>query len=655
MQLSNNNNHSINIDKFYLNTVVISLTSILLSLAIWGFLWINYSNIIHPVLELFCIFIGLLIITIILNSSNINHDISRILAFGFLISSIFQLLHIYYFENSILPSNLNEDLSFRFWFASRLTVIFTLLIFSLSSKVNKITKPMLCLYFVTLAIPFLYYIDYTIAFSVISSSNELKTFEGISILALLFTLRNIKTNFNDDIIKYEYLFYCIIMLIASQLCFIFFDNNQAFFRILTHLLNVSSYLFLFKALLVDSKKSLYIDLNRYNKKLSYILNTIPTSLFIQNSCIQDEFKYSKTSIEQDHIIHNRIVLDSLPMPIMIINKQGIITSCNKAINRLIEIEKNTIINMHIQKLNTILNYSDRVFSDVFSENIEFNKTISGSILTKSGKTKDIRLTPSPIKNGEDEFIGMVLVAQDISEEKQYQEKLINQEKLALLGQMGATIVHETRNFLTTIKGNSQLIELFATDDRIKSYAKKINKNTDEVNKIISDFLNLSKPRKSQFNEISINDLVSSMKSTLETSSLIKGIDLILDLTKHERYILCDETQIRQVILNICKNAIEAMCDIKDPKLIICTEINEQDYEVSIIISDNGKGIAKEYINKIGTAFFTTKKNGTGLGLNACYQIINDHNGKIQVESELDVGTTFIITFPYIEEDIEELF
>jgi signal transduction histidine kinase len=225
----------------------------------------------------------------------------------------------------------------------------------------------------------------------------------------------------------------------------------------------------------------------------------------------------------------------------------------------------------------------------------------------------------------------------------------------LLGQMGATIVHETRNFLTTIKGNSQLIELYANNENIKKYARKINADTNEVNRIISDFLSLSKPRETELEEVAFNDLVSSMKNIIETSSIMKKIDVLLNLNYDERYILCDEIQIRQVILNICKNAIEAMEDVSVNQVLrISTGLDECRKEVFIEISDSGKGMDKETIKKIGTPFFTTKRTGTGLGLNVCYEIIKEHKGRIEIKSELNKGTTFTIRIPYIDDELEDI-
>ncbi|KZL92382.1 sensor histidine kinase [Clostridium magnum] len=199
-----------------------------------------------------------------------------------------------------------------------------------------------------------------------------------------------------------------------------------------------------------------------------------------------------------------------------------------------------------------------------------------------------------------------------------------------------------------------MIELYADDEKIKEYSKKINASTNEVNRIITDFFNLSKPRQTDLEEIGFNDLIFSMKSTIETSSQLNDVKVILDLNHDERYILCDETQIRQVILNIYKNAVEAMEETVNPVLHISTGLDEKNKEVFIKISDNGKGIDAETIKKIGKAFFTTKKTGTGLGLNVCYQIIKEHKGKLSVKSELGKGTIFTIKIPYIDIDLNEV-
>ncbi len=196
--------------------------------------------------------------------------------------------------------------------------------------------------------------------------------------------------------------------------------------------------------------------------------------------------------------------------------------------------------------------------------------------------------------------------------------------------------------------------MLTEDQGIKNHISKISDNIDELNMMMSEFLFLSRPRQSQLDEISMYDIIRSIKSMIETSSFVKGVTVNFDLSKEERYLKCDEAQIKQVILNICKNAVDAMTEQDYAELKISTGFNEQTNEMFVKIADNGKGIQKEDLDKIGTPFFTTKQKGTGLGLSICYSIIKEHNGRIEVESELGKGTKFTIILPCIsDEDLDE--
>ena len=129
--------------------------------------------------------------------------------------------------------------------------------------------------------------------------------------------------------------------------------------------------------------------------------------------------------------------------------------------------------------------------------------------------------------------------------------------------MGAGIVHETRNYLSTIKGSCQLLETMAKEEYFVNYLKKINKSIDEIDNIISKFLYMSKPRETEFEEVSIYDLTQSIESLVISNSFMKKVDVVFEATKEERYLLCDESQINQVFLNLCKNALEAMEEVEN--------------------------------------------------------------------------------------------
>ncbi|MEG0772454.1 MASE3 domain-containing protein [Clostridium sp.] len=347
-------------------------------------------------------------------------------------------------------------------------------------------------------------------------------------------------------------------------------------------------------------------------------------------------------------LQTQIILEGMVTPAMILDNMNNVTACNCAFIRLVNMEKKDIIGISFNRLVDKVKVTRKLVSSKWDSNGLIEEVYESFFYHPQGNKIETVETNAIIYNIENEKIGSVCIIEDVTEEKEHQQKLINQEKLALLGQMSATIVHETRNFLTTIKGCSQLIEVLSKEEKVKCYAKKISENTDEVNKIISNLLTMSKPSQAVMEEVAISDLVASMESILETSTITKGIAVDFNINSDDRYVLCDEGQVKQVILNLCKNAVDAMSSIRDPILIIETKLDEEEKELWIKISDNGCGIPKENLSKIGTPFFTTKESGTGLGLNACFQIIKNHKGKIQVESEIGKGTTFNVRIPYID-------
>jgi len=352
---------------------------------------------------------------------------------------------------------------------------------------------------------------------------------------------------------------------------------------------------------------------------------------------------------QNLSIQTETILNAISNGVLMIDENKKIVLANRMIEEIYEADHKQLLGMHIDELNEITNFNVADLPDR-ALNSEISGQLTNVTLTSlKGNKRELNLYVSPISNVYGEVIGAISVVTDITEYKKEQQRLIQQEKLALLGQMGAGIVHETRNFLTTIKGRCQLIDMTTEDERIKKHSAKINSDVEEVNRIISEFLFLSKPRETELEEVSIHDLFQSIKGMVETSSLVRGVNLEVRLCDEDRYMLCDESQLKQVILNICKNGIDAMHDMPNAKLILETDYREAANEICIRISDNGRGIEKEYLDKIGTPFFTTKTTGTGLGLSVCFKIIKEHGGRIEVQSQMGMGTAFTVILPCIED------
>lgn len=340
-------------------------------------------------------------------------------------------------------------------------------------------------------------------------------------------------------------------------------------------------------------------------------------------------------------LQTQAVLNSSQNAVIITDKNNKIINYNSMFEKITGIELQNFKNKTLKDLYKVLKLKAK-------KKIYKNQQFEASIITSTGIKKEVIINYSPIKNIKNQLIGYILMASDITPLKKEHEKLLQQEKLALMGQLGASIVHETKNYLSIIKGSSQFLKLIAKEQRVLQMANKIDIATDEVNRIIIGFLNMARPKVAELKQLYINPVIISMEHMLQTSSWIKGVEISIELSEKEKSILSDESQLKQVILNIVKNGIEAMKNTKNPYLKITTSLDTREKNMIIAIKDNGKGIPAELKEKIGTPFFSTKNSGTGLGLNVCYQIIKEHNGNIDFESELNKGTTFIISLPVIK-------
>lgn len=212
------------------------------------------------------------------------------------------------------------------------------------------------------------------------------------------------------------------------------------------------------------------------------------------------------------------------------------------------------------------------------------------------------------------------------------------DRLKLVGQMAASIAHEVRNPLTTVKG---YLQLFARKDTFSPYSAQIElmiEELDRSNYIITEFLSLSHNKTVTMEKRNLNQIIEALKPLIESDGIMQGIAVEYDL-QNTPEVLLDEKEIRQLILNIVRNGFEAMST--GQKLIIKTDKIMKAVVLSIV--DQGRGIAPSLLNQLGTPFLTTKATGTGLGLAVCYSIAHRHGTTLHFVSSPQ-GTTCRIPF-----------
>jgi len=230
------------------------------------------------------------------------------------------------------------------------------------------------------------------------------------------------------------------------------------------------------------------------------------------------------------------------------------------------------------------------------------------------------------------------IARDITERKLLEQQMVRLDQLRIMGQTAASIVHEIRNPMTTVRGFLQILQEKQDYAQFGTYLGLMIDELDRANSIITDYLSMSREKRLELRTLSLNKVVMTVISVLENSAdgFCKRVELQLadipDLS-------LDEKEIRQLLLNLVNNALDAMP--YGGKVKIITYVESED--IVLAVEDEGTGIQPEIIEKLGTPFFTTKECGTGLGLSVCYNIAERHKADIKIKTG-PTGTTFFVRF-----------
>ncbi|WP_052712247.1 PAS domain S-box protein [Domibacillus indicus] len=257
---------------------------------------------------------------------------------------------------------------------------------------------------------------------------------------------------------------------------------------------------------------------------------------------------------------------------------------------------------------------------------------------KDGTCFPVEYIASPIlENGE--IRGVVIAFRDISEKKMAEEYLLKSAKLEMAGQLAAGVAHEIRNPLTCIQGFVRLLE--ETTRSESDYFPIIRSEFERVEGIISEFLALAKPQALNFQENNIELILKQTIHLMTAQAIMHDIEIVSDIEPGLPLFQGDKHQLKQVFINVIKNAIEASVS-KGRLAVICKKTGSH---LHIEFRDQGEGIPPERLKHLFEPFYSTKEKGTGLGLMVSYKIIEEHKGTMKIESEEGKGTTVHIFLP----------
>lgn len=257
---------------------------------------------------------------------------------------------------------------------------------------------------------------------------------------------------------------------------------------------------------------------------------------------------------------------------------------------------------------------------------------------QDGKELWAILSTNPLFESNGHYSGSLAMVTDVTTRKQFEKEMARLDRLNLIGQMAAGIGHEVRNPMTTIRG---FLQLFLKKPHFIKYENELLlmiEELDRANTIITEFLCLAKTKPTEIKPVNLNKVINDLYPLLQADAFRRGHDLTIVLANVPD-ILADEKELRQCLLNLVHNGLEAM--MTAGVIELKTYIEED--RVVLAIHDEGAGIPPHLQEKLGTPFFTTKDNGTGLGLPICYSIVERHNAQIDFDTG-PKGTTFFIRF-----------
>ncbi|WP_373229818.1 PAS domain S-box protein [Cohnella sp.] len=331
-----------------------------------------------------------------------------------------------------------------------------------------------------------------------------------------------------------------------------------------------------------------------------------------------------------------------PDSVVSLSLDGMVMSVNPATERIFGYPAAQLIGKHFTES---MNKEDAENSLSLFHRIVFEKLLSSSELRvrhRTGDPLDLLVTPAPIYIMGN-MVGCYIISKDITEQKRKDELLMKSEKLSIAGQLAAGIAHEIRNPLTAIKGFVQMMG--SSEAYNPKYLQIIREEMERIELIIRELLMLAKPQAIQMKQEDLRALIEDVILLIEAQAILQNIEIRLNPADQNCFIQCDANQIKQVFINFFKNAIEAMP--RGGVIQVNLEISS-DHEAVVQIKDQGCGISEKQLRLIGEPFYSTKEAGTGLGMLVSYKIIENHGGCIRIFSQMDLGTTIVVTLPAIK-------
>jgi two-component system sensor histidine kinase PilS (NtrC family) len=326
---------------------------------------------------------------------------------------------------------------------------------------------------------------------------------------------------------------------------------------------------------------------------------------------------------------NKEVIESLPSGLFTTDLSGKVLTFNRAAEKITGCKRDSVTGRRVDEVVPYFKFP-------------FVQSRREEAIKANGVRKVIGFQITPRKDISGNSTGFIGIFQDLTELKRFEAEVKRREKWAAIGELSSNIAHEIRNPLASLKGSIEMLkDGTMPQDHRKRLMEIALKEMERLNCIITDFLTYSRPTSPEFRKFELHSILDETTELLRNVEQNKGNISIKKKYTGKIEMNADPQKLRQVFWNLGINAIEAMP--QGGELVVSTR--NTDTAVEISFEDSGVGIDKQNMEKVFYPFFTTKDNGTGLGLAIAYRIIEEHAGKINVESNPGIGTTFEVILP----------
>ncbi|HEX9092374.1 MAG TPA: ATP-binding protein [Coriobacteriia bacterium] len=340
--------------------------------------------------------------------------------------------------------------------------------------------------------------------------------------------------------------------------------------------------------------------------------------------------------------YTQAILRSVTSGVVTLGPEGSVATANAAAERILGMNEGEMV---ARSLRALLKDDGGLAADV-------GRVLAGrsprtmrdlKLVTRDGKTVHAQAAVSRMRDVGGRKLGAVVTIEDVSEVKMLTDQLIRADRLAAMGELTAGVAHEVRNPLGIIKASVQLMEdSDCSRERVREAAEVIKHEIDRLDRVIKALLDFGRPAAPTLRPVDLPTLAEDVVLFTRRFASHGGVEIVSECQDAPPQVMVDPEQLKQVFVNLISNAVQAMSDGGGTLTVSC---GAEDDFAFVRFTDTGPGMDLETMRKVFDPFFSTRDDGTGLGLTIVHRIVDEHGGHIEITSDLGGGTAFTVYLP----------